>query len=123
LGEKYLTSVSIQASLILNPILIPKQFPNPIPWSQGLFFKKFGFHLTSDNRLKWNEHIRELRKRILKTIGGLKILRQNLTLKQAVTIVTSQALSILYYASPAWLTPALRKKEMISLESIHYTRH
>jgi len=73
------------------------------------------FHL-----LKWDVHIRELRKRILKTIGGLKILRRKLTFKQAVTVVTSQALSILYYASPAWLTPAIGKKELTSLESIHY---
>jgi len=70
--------------------------------------------------LKWDDHIRDLRKRILRIIGGLKILRRKLTFNQAVTIVTSQALSILYYASPAWLTPALGKKEMTALESIHH---
>lgn len=36
------------------------------------------------------------------------------------TIVTLQALSILYYTSPAWLTPAIGKKELTSLESIHF---
>jgi len=73
-----------------------------------------------DDRLKWDVHIYELRKRILKVIGGLRIIRRKLTFRQAVTIVMSQVLSILYYASPAWLTPSIGKKELTLLESIHF---
>jgi len=34
--------------------------------------------------------------------------------------VTDQAMSILYYASAAWLAQALGRKEMDTLERIHY---
>jgi len=73
-----------------------------------------------DHRLKWDTHIKDLRKRIIRIINGLKIIRRKLTFKQAITIVTSQALSILYYACPAWLSPSIGKSEMKDLESIHF---
>jgi len=37
-----------------------------------------------------------------------------------VTLVTAQVLSTIYYASCAWFTPAIGRKEMIKLEKIHY---
>jgi len=43
-----------------------------------------------------------------------------MALKQAITVVTSQALSILNYASCAWLTPTLGREEMDEVETIHY---
>jgi len=39
---------------------------------------------------------------------------------QTKTLVTSQVLSILYYASPVWLTPALMSPEKKAIESVHY---
>jgi len=59
---------------------------------------------------------------IIKILNGLKIIRRKLTLKQAITIVTSQALSILYYASRAWLTPSLGRKEMDAVETLSISR-
>jgi len=81
-------------------------------------FKALGVWI--DHRLCWDKHISELRKRVIRILNGLKIIRRKLTLKQATTIVTSQALSILYYGSCAWLTPSLGKKEMAAVESIHF---
>jgi len=74
-----------------------------------------------DAKLKWDSHIAQLRTRITRVLNGLKIIRRKLNFKQAITIVTAQALSILYYASSAWLTvPSLGRKEMNALESIHF---
>jgi len=73
-----------------------------------------------DPKLKWDCHVKELRKKITGIINGLRIIRRKLSFKQAITVVTSQALSILYYASSAWLTPSIGRKEMSSLESIHF---
>lgn len=66
-----------------------------------------------DYRLKWNEHIHELRRRTVCIINGLRIIRRKLSFKQSV------ALSIIYYASSAWLTKSLGRKEMGMLERIH----
>jgi len=73
-----------------------------------------------DDRLKWDAHVRELRKRIVKITSGLKLIRRKLNLKQAINVVTAQALSILYYASPSWLTPNIGKRELIDIERIHF---
>jgi len=73
-----------------------------------------------DDKLKWDSHVKELRKRIVRIINGLKIIRRKLALKQAINVVTAQALSILYYASPAWLTPNIGKKELKDIEKIHF---
>jgi len=73
-----------------------------------------------DAKLKWDSHIAQLRKRITRVLNGLKIIRRKLNFKQAITIVTTQALSILYYASSAWVTPSIGRKEMNALESIHF---
>lgn len=73
-----------------------------------------------DHCLRWDRHINELKKRVLRVINGLKIIRRKLTFKQAVTLVTAQVLSIVYYASSAWLTPAIGKKELAELEKIHF---
>jgi len=72
-----------------------------------------------DYRLKWNEHIHELRRRTVCIINGLRIIRRKLSFKQSVPAVTAQALSIIYYASSAWLTKSLGRKEMGMLERIH----
>jgi len=73
-----------------------------------------------DDKLKWDAHVKELRKRIVKITSGLKLIRRKLNLKQAINIVTAQALSILYYASPAWFTPNIGKRELSDIERIHF---
>lgn len=73
-----------------------------------------------DHRLKWDIHISELGLRITRILNGLKIIRRKLTLKRATTIITAQALSIMYYAFSAWLTPSLGRKEIDDFEKIHF---
>jgi len=48
------------------------------------------------------------------------MIRHKFTEQQTKMLVTSQVLSILYYASPVWLTPALMATERKMIESIHY---
>jgi len=43
----------------------------------------------------------------MKVVGGVRMVRNKLTEKQATTIVTAQIFSILYYACCVWLTPSL----------------
>jgi len=73
-----------------------------------------------DNRLKWNVHIEELKRKVTRIISGLKIIRRKLSFKQTLNVVTAQVFSILYYASPAWLTPAIGRAEMDNIERIHF---
>jgi len=56
----------------------------------------------------------------MKVVGGVRIIRNKLTEKQATTIVTAQIFSILYYACCVWLTPSLNKKILGTVESLHY---
>lgn len=73
-----------------------------------------------DYKLNWSQHIVEVRNKILKLLNGLKIIRRKLDLKQTMTIVTSQVFSILYYASPVWLTPAVSKQTIKEVEKLHF---
>jgi len=73
-----------------------------------------------DHRLRWSTHIKLLMSRLRGLICGLKMVRRKFTEEQTKVLVTSQLLSILYYACPAWLTPHLLVKEYRRLESIHY---
>jgi len=73
-----------------------------------------------NNKLKWNFHIHELRKKVTQIISGLKLIRCKLTFKQALNVVTAQLFSIIYYASPAWLTPAICRTERDDIERLHF---
>jgi len=68
----------------------------------------------------WYPHVSEVRNWILKLLNGLKIIRRKLSLKQLLTIVTSQVFSILYYASPVWLMPEVSKKVIIGGREITF---
>jgi len=48
------------------------------------------------------------------------MVRNKLTQKQAITIVTAQIFSILYYASCVWPVPSLNRKTYCIVESMHY---
>jgi len=73
-----------------------------------------------DHRLRWSVHIKQLLSRVRGLICGLKMVRRKFTEAQTKILVTSQLLSILYYACPAWLTPHLLTREFRKLESIHF---
>jgi len=76
--------------------------------------------LTFDSKLTWKPHIDNVKKKITMASNGIKLIRRKLEIKQALTVVTAQALSILYYGSVVWLTPGLRKTQLKALESMHY---
>jgi len=76
--------------------------------------------LTFDKRLDWSTHIDNLKGKMSSINNGIKLIRRKLTRKQAITVVTAQALSILYYASIVWLTPHISKKQEGRVESLHY---
>lgn len=51
---------------------------------------------------------------------GFRMIRHKFTEVQAKNLITAQALSVLYYGSPAWLSPSIMGDRMRRLESIHY---
>jgi len=65
-----------------------------------------------DKCMAWAPHVTSLKKGIMKIIGGVRIIRNKLSLKQATSVVTAQIFSILYYECPVWLTPSMDKKTM-----------
>jgi len=73
-----------------------------------------------DKEISWRPHVTTLKKKIMKVIGGVRIVRNKLTEKQATSIVTAQIFSILYYACSVWLTPSLNRKTLCRVESLHY---
>jgi len=73
-----------------------------------------------DKEILWRPHVTTLKKKIMKVVGGVRIVRNKLTEKQTTSIVTAQIFSILYYACSVWLTPSLNKKTLCSVESLHY---
>jgi len=73
-----------------------------------------------DKGLSWRPHISLLKKRVMKVVGGVRMVRNKLTESQTTTVVTAQIFSILYYACCVWLTPTLNKKLLGSIESLHY---
>jgi len=73
-----------------------------------------------DFKLSWVPHITETRNRIIKLLNGLKIIRKKLNHRQSLMVVTSRVFSVLYYASPVWLSPASSKKLIAEVEKLHY---
>lgn len=73
-----------------------------------------------DYRLRWNEHIKMVVNKVRRLICGFRMIRDKFTEIQAKNLVTAQALSVLYYGSPAWLTPSFLGDRLRRLESIHY---
>jgi len=73
-----------------------------------------------DKELTWREHITSLRKRISSIIGGMRLIRNKLTQEPSTMVVTSQIFSILYYSCPVWLTPALNRKCLKTVENLHF---
>jgi len=73
-----------------------------------------------DKELSWRPHVTALKKKIMKVVGGVRIVRNKLTEKQTTSIVTAQIFSILYYACCVWLTPCLNRKTFGTVESLHY---
>jgi len=82
------------------------------------FLKALG--ITFDHRMKWSEHVKQLSGKVRRLLCGLKIIRKKLTEEQTNVLVTSQVLSVLYYAAPVWLTPHLQGPEIRKIESLHF---
>jgi len=76
--------------------------------------------VTLDHHLDWFHHVQATRTRILKLLNGMKIIRKKMTLKQSLMVVTSQVFSVLYYASPVWLTPSVSSRIIKEVEKIHF---
>jgi len=76
--------------------------------------------IVIDKGLTWNDHVSALKKRVVKVIGGIRVIRKKLTKKEAISIVTAQVFSLLYYACCVSLTPALNKKSLRIVESLHF---
>jgi len=43
-----------------------------------------------------------------------------MTFKQSLSVITSQVFSVLYYASPVWLTPSVESRVLKEVEKIHF---
>jgi len=76
--------------------------------------------LTFDNKLCWRQHIDNVKKKLTTANNGVKLIRRKMDAKQSLVVVTAQALSVLYYGSPVWLTPGLSKSRLKVVESLHY---
>jgi len=76
--------------------------------------------IVIDKGLTWNNHVSALKKRVVKIIGGIRVIRKKLTKKEAISIVTAQVFSLLYYACCVWLTPVINKKVLKTVESLHF---
>jgi len=76
--------------------------------------------IVIDKGLTWNHHVTALKKRVVKIIGGIRVIRKKLTKREAITVVTAQVFSLLYYACCVWLTPAINKKTLKTVESLHF---
>jgi len=75
---------------------------------------------TSVKRIIPRPSFKKLCNIILRLINGLRIIRRKLNEKQSLTVVTAQVFSILYYASPVWLTPSIGREVMKDVESLHF---
>jgi len=65
------------------------------------------------HRLRWTDHIKTVVNKVGRLICGFKMIRNKFTEAQAKNLVTAQALSVLYYGAPAWLTPTFPYKHQI----------
>jgi len=73
-----------------------------------------------DKGLTWGPHISSLKKCVMKVVGGVRIVWNKLNKSQATSVVTAQIFSILYYACCVWLTPVLNKKNLNTIEGLHF---
>jgi len=105
-------------------LLFGKESPNVILNVKGAAveskssLKALGIEI--DKGLTWKPHISTLKKRVLKITGGVRMVRKKLNKGDAIKIVTAQLFSVLYYACCVWLTPSLCKKQLCTIESLHY---
>jgi len=76
--------------------------------------------IVIDHRLRWSDHIKAVVKKVRGLLCGFRMIRNKFTEEQAKSLVTAQALSVLYYGAPAWLMPALLGDRLRRIESIHY---
>jgi len=76
--------------------------------------------ITIDKGLSWKPHVANIRSRVMKVIGGVRMIRNKLSVKQSTSIVTAQVLSLLYYACSVWLTPTINRKSLRTIESLHF---
>jgi len=77
--------------------------------------------VSIDKNLEWTTHINNTQKRFSSIMSGLRIIANKLDKHQTLRVVTSQVFSILYYASPLWLTSELSSRNMSRIESMHFT--
>jgi len=80
--------------------------------------KALGIYI--DQGLTWTPQVNNLKKRIVSVLGGVRMIRNKLTKQQATKVVTAQIFSILYYACVVWLTPSLCKKNLKTVERLHF---
>jgi len=73
-----------------------------------------------DHKLRWTAHIRAVCNKVRGLLCGFRMIRHKFTEIQAKNLITAQALSVLYYGSPAWLTPSIVGDRMRRIESVHY---
>jgi len=76
--------------------------------------------VTIDNKLSWMQHLQKTRNKIMKLISGMKIIRKKMSFQQSLSVKTTQVFSILYYASPVWLTPSTESRVLKEVEKIHF---
>jgi len=76
--------------------------------------------IVIDKGLTWGPHIASLKKRVMKIVGGVRIVRNKLNKAQATSVVTAQVFSVLYYACCVWLTPVLNKKDLNVINRLHF---
>jgi len=77
--------------------------------------------VSIDKKLEWTTHINNISKKFSSLMSGLRIIANKLDRCQTLRVVTSQVFSILYYASPVWLTTELSCKNMRRVESMHFS--
>jgi hypothetical protein len=76
--------------------------------------------VTLDRGLTWSHHISNTVNKLSRLTGGLKFLRNRLTMEQFVKVMTSQYYGTGYYTCQAWLGPHTRKSDLKKLEGMHY---
>jgi len=77
--------------------------------------------VSIDKNLEWTTHINNVQKRFSSIMSGLRIIANKLDRPQTLRVVTSQVFSIIYYASPLWLTSELSSRNISRVESMHFT--
>lgn len=76
--------------------------------------------ITIDRDLTWSLHVNNTVNKVKSLMSGLRIVTNHLNREQSTRIITSQIFSVLYYASPVWLTTELARPHLKRIESSHY---